>query len=264
MKTSIKTTARLEQRDLISLIKGDILALRIFPFAKLRDCQLWQVKLRNNAQLKRYSNAPDVPVNRIGMTLFETENRKEKIEQYLSVGQSLRRKVRNIFGKHNPLDHLIENLNSSWIQGCHVQTYNSRTMNPGIIRSFESSLSGGLPPHVDSLIKDLPDTSEFETMQCQLAANLYFEVFEKGGELELWNYAPDASALEDLYTEEYDFIDTNRIPTRSQKLTPRQGELILFRSNCVHAVKGSNGGNRSAASCFIGYYGQNNALSVWA
>ena len=63
---------------------------------------------------------------------------------------------------------------------------------------------------------------------------------------------------------DYDFIDTNKLPVKPQRLAPRTGELILFRSNCVHSVKAGEGGNRSAASCFIGYYGTDKPLTVWA
>jgi len=264
MNPVIKSSKLLLQSDLIKLLNNEILALRIYPFANQPTCKRWQQNLKVNNQLSRYSNAKDVPVNRIGMTLFETENKPQKIKQYLAKGQLTTALIRSIFGLVNPLEHLINTLSKVWQAGCETQTIAEQPMNPGIIRSFESSLHGGLPPHVDSLLKDLPDNNEFNDMKNQLAANLYFDVSEKGGELELWNFSPNLTELESLFTGSYDFIDTTKIAVPPQKIKPKVGELILFRSNCVHAVKGSEAGDRSAASCFIGYYGQTKPLTVWA
>ena len=264
MNPKIKAVSKLLRNDILDLLHGDILALRIYPFESEAHCKKWQECLNSNDVLKRYSNAPDVPVNRIGMTLFETENKPEKISQYLEKGQQTQSFIREIFGKRNPLDELIEKVGICWEMGCEIQKIAQQPMNPGIIRSFEASLHGGLPPHIDSLLKDLPDSDEFKDMQCQLAANLYFEVSDSGGELELWNYAPNSMELEMLFTGDYDFIDRIKIPVLPQKLKPKQGELILFRSNCIHSVTQSEGGMRSAASCFIGFYNRKRALTVWA
>lgn len=264
MLSAIKTSSTLRQNDLLELITGNVLALRIKNFAESHNCQSWQKSMRTAKQLDRYSNAPDVPVNRIGMTLFETENKKEKLEQYFNSGQKTLDKIHSIFGQLNPLQKLIGDLEECWQSGCDIQQSNHRLMNPGIIRSFEASKSGGLPPHVDSLLKDLPDNNEFRDMRCQLAANLYFEVTKEGGELELWDYQPEAKELEEMFDGNYDFIDRSKIPVVATQMRPEEGELIIFRSNCIHSVKSCQGGMRSAASCFIGYYDTNRPLTVWA
>ncbi len=264
MNPSVRMTNELVQQDLIDLLHGKILALRIPTFESESICKKWQEKLSLNGRLNRYSNALDVPVNRIGMTLFETENKPEKIIQYLKEGQKTRSTIRKIFGRINPLEQIFKKLSSGWTSGYEIQKMAEKCMNPGIIRSFESSAKGGLPPHVDSLLKDLPDSDEFSDMKVQLAANLYFDVSETGGELELWDYAPTSSELEELYTGDYDFIDKEKIPVNPCRLQPQKGELILFRSNCIHSVTNSQGGTRSAASCFIGYYDENKPLTVWA
>ena len=264
MAPSILTRTDLLQLDLLDLLCGEILALRIYPFTNISTCQIWQQNLRHNGTLSRYSNATDVPVNRIGMTLFETENKADKIQQYLNEGAKSQIEMQRIFGSDNPLRQIMSGLDLCWSSGCEIQRYTQQPMNPGIIRSFEASKSGGLPPHVDSLLKDLPESQEFENLHCQLAANLYFDVSEKGGELEIWNFEPQLNELENLYTGSYDFIDKAKIPVAPVKLKPRKGELILFRSSCIHSVTSSEGGMRSAASCFIGYYGERSPLTVWA
>jgi len=253
----------LNKKNLLDLITGKTLALRVYPFVSVETCENWQKSIEKSKLRNRYSNATDVPVNRIGMTLFETENDSEKLKLYLKKAQKTLSLMEHLFGKVNPIQTLLSSLDFARENGVNVSKLHGQTMNPGIIRSFESNKGGGLPAHVDSLLKDLPDADEFRNLQSQLAANLYFSVPQKGGELEVWNFAPNAHELKDLFTGNYDFIDTNKISLKPQRFSPKVGELILFRSNCVHSVKAGEGGTRSAASCFIGYHEINKALTVW-
>ncbi len=255
---------QLNKKNLLDLISGKILALRVYPFISIETCIEWQKQIAKSKLMGRYSNALDIPVNRIGMTLFETGNDHKKLKLYFKKAKETLPSMERIFGERNPIQVLLSGLDTAWASGVVISQLYGQAMNPGIIRSFESDKAGGLPAHVDSLSKDLPDSDEFIDIRGQLAANLYFSVSSKGGELELWDYAPDADELEYLFTGDYDFIDTNKLPVSSQKLGPKVGELILFRSNCVHSVAAGEGGMRSAASCFIGYYGAYQPLTVWA
>ena len=255
---------QISKQGLLDLISGEILALKIYPFVEKKQCLEWQDQINASRQLCRYSNAQDVPVNRIGMTLFETENDIDKIKIYLQEGQRTLSRMEALFGQTNPLQTLYKGLNEAWGASLTISQLYGKNMNPGIIRSFECNRKGGLPAHVDSLLKDLPNTTAFAGLQCQLAANLYFDVPPKGGELQIWDFEPDSEDLEALFNGTYDFIDTSRIRVQPHSLKPRVGELILFRSTCVHAVKASQGGSRSTASCFVGYYGKEQPLTVWA
>ncbi len=264
-KSGVVVSNQLLESDLKDLFSGKILMLRISSFIDEMTCRKWRYPLENSSELGRYSNAVDVSVNRIGMTLFETENDKNKMEDYFHSASGLYSLVENIIGNNgNPLRVLHEGLEEAWKTGSHVETLSDRKMNPGIIRSFEADPQGGLPPHMDALYKDLPMCSEFQEMQCQLAANLYMSTPEEGGELEVWDFSPSMEELENLFSGEYDFIDRNKLPMEPARVKPQVGELILFRSNCVHSVTPSRGGMRTAASCFIGYYGQDKPLTYWA
>ncbi len=258
--------SELLEKDLVDLFTGKSLMLRIYPFIDEMTCKRWRLPLENSAELGRYSNALDVSVNRIGMTLFETENDAAKMDAYFESALGLYDLIDKIIDSDgsNPLRSLHADLENAWTKGSRVETINGRMMNPGIIRSFEANPEGGLPPHMDALYKDLPMCSEFAEMKSQLAANLYLSTPEEGGELEVWNYTPSLEELETLYSGDYDFIDRNKIPLSPAVVKPRVGELILFRSNCIHCVKPSRGGMRTAASCFIGYYDEEKPLSVWA
>ncbi|MEO0472127.1 MAG: 2OG-Fe(II) oxygenase [Bacteroidota bacterium] len=256
---------QLRTRDLMRLLDGELLALRISPFITPKTCREWANILENSSALGRYSNADDVPVNRIGMTLFETEHQPDKLEAYLRMAQSCVSLIDQILGQRgNPLSAIQESLDKIWTSGCQVEQLSGRPMNPGIIRTFEAASNGGLPPHTDTLLKDLPDCHSYAGMGAQLAANLYLNVPQNGGELEIWDYEPTEAELPSLYNGTYDFIDRTKLPSQPLVLQPQTGELILFRSSCVHSVRAASGGMRTAASCFVGYYGVDRPLTVWA
>ncbi len=254
------------EKDLKDLFEGRVMVLRIFPFASEGTCKKWKYPLENSSELNRYSNATDVSVNRIGMTLFETEGKPEKMEDYFRTASGLHAMVDKIINLKivNPLKKIQAGLAKAWDEGCEVESLNGRMMNPGIIRSFEADDNGGLPPHIDTLYKDLPTCNEFKKMKSQLAANLYLSTPNEGGELEVWDFTPSTEELQNLFSGNHDFIDREKIPVKPILIKPRIGELVLFRSNCVHSVRASKGGMRTAASCFIGYYDDESPLTVWA
>ena len=270
-KTVLSTSERIVASDMLrscdleDLFNGHILALRIHPFVDHQLCNEWQEKLQVSKSLTRYSNAVDVPVTRLGMTLFEAQNKSEKITQYLNIAEDALSVMRKVFGSLHPIQVLFSKLASAWSPGISIASMNGRSMNPGIIRSFESGHAGGLPPHVDSLLKDVPDQEEqFSQLKVQLAVNLYFSVACRGGALKVWNCEPTPDELHQMYNGTHDFLDTSKIPAQPKIMVPRVGELILFRSTCIHAVRPSIGGTRSAASFFLGYSGEDQPLMVWA
>ena len=120
---SISTNAKVvEVRQLskslvTDLIHGRILAIRVFPFVKFNDCFQWQKDIDNSLMLQRYSNATDVPVQRIGMTLFETENKEEKINKYLLEASKMPQYLEQVFGSRDPLQSLFKGLKKIWPNG---------------------------------------------------------------------------------------------------------------------------------------------------
>ncbi len=260
----ILTTNALCQQDLLDLLEGRYLMIRIYPLVDRSKCKRWVNPIEKSDHLVKYSNADDVYVNRMGMTLFETENRREKMEEYFKIAQSTHDYVEHLLDGDNPIKVIHNHFKAAWENDCIVENIGGRLMTPGIIRSFEANPKGGLPPHTDLLHKDVPHHNPFKNIKKQLAVNLYLNVPENGGELEVWDYEPNEEQEAMLMTGEYDFLDRDKIPVEPLVVKPRVGEMILFRSSCVHAVRASKGGKRTATSCFVGYYGNDKPLTYWA
>ena len=265
LRSRLVRRSALYSQDLHDLINRQILVLIVSPFTHLDRCIKWHNQLKTSTDLCRYSNAKDIKVNRIGMTLFETERDPLKLKQYFEQANRVFPLIEKLLGEgENPLKCIHDSINLAWDWGCQVETYKGKKMVPGIIRSFEADDSGGLPPHIDTIQKDLDGEKEFDLLMSQIAVNLYLHTPNSGGELEVWDFEPNLSELEALYTGEYDFIDREKIPCKPIRIKPQTGDLILFRSACIHSVRPISEGIRTAASCFIGYYGGRNPLTVWA
>lgn len=261
----VVTRDKLYYADLLGLLERKMLVLKIYPFITSTRCEEWAGRLECSTRMKRYSNAEDVPVKRIGMTLFETAQKPQKLKEYFACSAACFPNIEEILGAgENPIARIHEGISEVWPKPCRIERLKGQAMNPGIIRSFESSESGGLPPHIDTLLKDLPKAEVFHEMKTQLAANLYLKVAPQGGELEVWNDEPNQEALDELYSGQHDFMDRSKLPKQMQTIRPRVGELILFRSSCIHSVRPARGGTRTTASSFIGFYNKEKALTVWA
>ena len=91
----------------------------------------------------------------------------------------------------------------------------------------------------------------------------YLRTPRGGGELEIWDLIPDEAQVAELYTGDYDFLDTAKLPPSAALIRPGVGELILMLSNRIHAVRPSSGGPRVSMSCFVGSMGEAERLVVW-
>ncbi|MCI4671962.1 MAG: 2OG-Fe(II) oxygenase [Bacteroidia bacterium] len=252
--------------DLDALIQGKILALRINPFISKEIINETMNRLMfHEHQIHHYSMAEDVGVKRLGMTIFETENKQEKLREYHKLARNSAERLRAITAPTvNPLDLLRLRLMEAWRWGLKVEWALGEPMNPGIVRYFEQGDSDGLPPHQDLLSRDLPNNHRAKEVEVQLAANIFIKVPQEGGEIEIWDHEPNLVQFEALKEERYDFIDREKIPGEGIKIKPQEGELMLFRSSCVHAVLPSKSSTRIAYSCSVGYFGMGKSLSVWA
>ncbi|GEM_PF-169449 len=259
----IKHALSLELDDLQKLLDGELLAIRIPTWYPRWLCEKIVRRLLKHPGFARYLMAEDVGVQRIGMTLFETENDEAMLDVYYEAAQETMWSIRKYcFPYLTPIERLRLELDELWPQGAFIESLHGRKMLSGIARMFEDAHS--LPPHQDVLARDVPDSPRATQQKCQLAMNCYIRAPREGGELELWDIDPSAEEFEKLRDGRYDFLDRNKLPPSAAKITPGTGELLLMRSDRVHAVHPSIGGPRVAMSCFIGYSGPGKALTTWS
>ncbi len=269
--TLVKISQSLELPDLLDLLHGKILALRIPNYYPQKESEQISQKLIQQKSLERYERAPDIGVQRTAITFFETNGSLEKLQDYYDrAGVSIASLRQALFPIISPLDKLKLHLQEMWLAGAHIENVHHRTMLAGIGRVFEDNFE--LPPHQDILARDIQDAPIppvccFEDLITQLSINIYLRIPEVGGELEIWNFKPSNTEQEKIRDAEFQYegiIDRNTLPAATTSIKPQAGELILFDSGNIHAVQPCKNGPRVSMSMFIGYRGKDKPLTYWS
>ena len=270
-KALVKISQSLVVIDLLDLLAGKILALRIPSYYHHEQAEQISEDLIEQDTLERYHRAPDVGVQRTGITFLETKGNEKMLERYYQQAPACNRNIRYTCSPFiSPIDKLRLDLGDIWLAGACIENIHNRTMLAGIGRVFEDNFE--LPPHQDILARDVSDAPiypsyPFSNLVTQLSANIYLRTPKFGGELEIWNVKPQTTKQPEIHEKEYKYegiIDRRTLPTATAVIKPQIGELILFDSTRVHAVRASHGGPRVSMSMFIGYRNQNEPLTYWS
>jgi hypothetical protein len=249
-----------------ALARGDMLAVVVGGFTHPDTCEQLSERLIRDHRLGGYATDDGAAsIKKIGIPLFEVAgNDPAKREEYYSTALRTIRALRSISRPAAyPMDELRLAMQEQWPGGAEFEALHpGRKMFVGMPRVFDKS-SGALP-HVDRLAWDVPDIASARTMIAQIASNVHLRTATAGGEVELWRLMPDQAEYERLRMAGSYGLDYAKIPPPDLVVTPARGELILFNSNRVHAVRPCEGGPRVTVSCFIGYRGVEEPLTYWS
>jgi 2OG-Fe(II) oxygenase superfamily len=237
-----------------------VLSVRIpnfFPEDMCRDYA--EMILSHHPSVSAYFDAPNLL--RTGRTLFDTVGKEpEVLDEYFTLGEMLMPEERRLFNlRFSPINKLRLELEELTPYGFRLETLYGRNLWMGATRIFNDG-SFALP-HIDSKKIDIPDCWEAKTIGSQIAVNCYVDLPISGGELEIYDFEPTDSELADLATDTYG-LNASKLPAPALVIKPKLGELVLFRSTNVHAVRPSNG-TRIAQSCFLAYR-TNSAITGWS
>ncbi|WP_425259084.1 cyclic nucleotide-binding domain-containing protein [Rubrivivax sp. RP6-9] len=247
--------------DLRDIIDGRVLAVRVPGWYTSRQCQQLCRKLLRHPGFSRYSIAPDVGVQRVGYSYFETRGDAERLEHYFDQAVPTIAEIRRVCAPLLiPIDRLRLELDEHWPGGAGLASLGGRKMFVGTSRLFEDGHS--LPPHQDILARETTDEVATRLL-AQMTVNVYLRTPRGGGELEIWDLIPNEAQVAELYTGDYDFLDSTKLPPSAALIKPGVGELVLMLSNRVHAVRASSGGPRVSMSCFVGSTGEPERLVLW-
>ncbi len=267
---SITTASRLTLNNLRELFAGKTLAIHISNFYPQVEAQRLSQQLIDHAQFERYFRAPDIGVRRTGMTFFETNGSTEQLLRYYDEAQPATHALRGACAPLlSPVDKLRLELGDLWLDGVRSENAHGRPMLAGIGRVFENGFE--LPPHQDILARDLQDATlpplnDHQSLLRQLSANIYLRPAHQGGQLEIWHLSPSLQEQQAIRDNEFQYegiVDRQNLPDPDVILTPQSGDLVLFDSGHVHAVRACEGGPRVSMSLFIGYRGPNQPLTYW-
>ncbi|HEY9827905.1 MAG TPA: 2OG-Fe(II) oxygenase [Stenomitos sp.] len=258
----IKTARALYKEDVLNLINGKYLCLRIPNYYPNWLCESITNRLLDLPLFSRYSRAKSVGVKRTGLTFFETKGDSELLQKYYDEVKDVSTAIRNsCFPYLAPIDKLRLELEEMWPMGARLENIHGKTMMAGIVRMFEENFE--LPPHQDILARDVDGFISQTILHTQLSANIYLQSARYGGELQVWQAKPCQSEFITLTTDGL-HLDPEKLEGTKVQIKPMQGDLILFDSGRVHSVQPSVEGTRVSMSCFIGYRGSDTPLTYWS
>lgn len=259
LPTALTVSDELTLDALRSLIDNETLILRVPRFASNELCDRVSERLQN-VGYEDYRNAPSV--GRIGMSFFETGGKRELMEHFYKTALPNIHVFRDACAPYaSPIDVLRCALDEIWPLGANLQSVSGRKMFVGLSRNMRPGTP--LLAHHDIFARLAPDDPEAHDLIRQMAANIYVDVPEEGGELIMWrNEISDAEFLERRGDKYGMFLEDLGPPDIVVK--PERGDFIIFNARKMHAVAAGAGKDRLTLSCFVGYRGEDRPLTFWS
>lgn len=249
----------LMQSSLQALFDNKLYAIVITGFLDQRICAIVSKKLLNR-KMKEYTNAPGI--GRIGISFYETMNNPKMERDYIDHAIKNMQILRKIFSPyHAPIDHLRVALDEIWPAGSQLAVRGGKKMFAGLCRALKDG--NGILPHEDKFERDDPVELLRPTFKAQAAVNVYLQVPEKGGELELYKQSLGTDEYDSLRKDSYG-IARSLLPPPEVTIKPSNGDLVIFNSRRLHSVADTVGKTRLSVSCFIGFSGEDAPLKIWS
>ncbi|MEU4496313.1 hypothetical protein AB0F96_23425 [Streptomyces sp. NPDC023998] len=251
--TVVLTLPDLDKGALAPLLDGSVLAIRIPGFTAPAEAAHIAGRLAAHPSLSAYRNTAELV--RVGESHYETHDadgttNPQALTEYLSNAERLMAEIRAACAPYeSPLDALWQGLDASY--GLERAQIGDRPMFAGVCRVFPEGSE--LLPHNDRLSRDAPGLPLGLELEAQLAANIYLQVPEQGGELELWDLRPDEEELAAWRAPGSTYgADRALLPPPASELRVAAGDLVLIDATRLHAVSRQVRGARIGLSCFLG------------
>ena len=252
-----------------ALAAGEVVAIRVSAFVASEAANR-TVEWMATAESDDYHVISDrgygperqrVGVRRIGQPLSELAGSQDlatAFEDYLHTGRAVEAALTAACRPlDTPIESLLALLGGAWEGGATVARMDGRPLFVGIPRIVEPGAAAlEERPHVDSV-----HPSAFG-IEDQISANLYLEVPEAGGELELW--PSDRLTMDEVFSRSVaDRLRRENLGP-SVLLAPKQHDLVVINSRRPHAVRQFSTGRRFSLQCFIGVSEGSSPLLVWS
>jgi len=240
-------------RHFDDLDAGRVRALRISEFVAPDVAGYLADRLTQHPSLSVYRNTSELM--RVGESHYETHDEDsgtnpQALEEYLSRAETLVAEIRAACQPHpSPMDLLSRMLDESI--GLRRAEIAGRPMFAGVVRVFPEGSE--LLPHNDVFARDAPGVAAASGITAQFAANIYLQVPDDGGTLQLWGLRPSEQELVALQAPGSVYgADRALLPAPDVEVAIRPGDLVVIDATRLHAVTRQGHGRRVGMSCFLG------------
>ncbi|MDC9593966.1 2OG-Fe(II) oxygenase [Xenorhabdus sp. IM139775] len=242
-----------------ALCIGDILAIRIPNFVQISVIERAKEELFFHQEKGALGHAQEF--TRLGIAYAEIKTDEVRQEYHQQAIKNIQR-IRGIFGDlASPIDNFRTLLDDIWPEGARLLSVKKQKCFVGVCRYLTPNVD--LEPHIDSLEWTLPPNTDWK-LQYQLSANIYMQVPNNGGELEMWNIQPSVLEYERLKGKQHYGINRHDMPTPDLVIKPQIRDLIILNPRFIHAVRPVKEQDRITLSSFIGVISENDPLVYWS
>ena len=218
-------------------------------------------KAISHQALGHYHKKHTSSVGRVYMPHIDTKWDPELTRQYHDAALPAIQDVRSMFHPYlSPVDRVRLELQELWPTGANLLRLRERACFVGAFRVFQPSTSEFFP-HNDAIDQET-DAPEIEGVLNQLVANIYLQVPDDGGNLQLWLREPTAE--ETAVILDVEGLDPKEIEEPVLEIHPEAGDLIIFSPRQLHAVTAGHGKHRVGAAAFIAPKGPSEPLLFWS
>ncbi|MEK1941553.1 MAG: 2OG-Fe(II) oxygenase [Pseudomonas sp.] len=250
------TVDGLTAADITDVINAKSYGIHIKGFADADTVQLAKERLSRHELRGTFSEQQEF--NRLGKAYIEINDEQSR-QAYHAQAVSNIRKIRDTFRPlASPIDELRLLLDEVWPKGARLLDVNGEKCFVGIARFQGSGVD--LTPHTDNLERNAPSDHQ-PRLLTQLSTNIYLEIPEDGGELEIWGIEPDEAQYERLRGSRAYGIERDLLPPPDFVIKPEPGDLIVLNPRLIHAVRPSATSTRVTLGVFIGYFGEDQPMA---
>lgn len=247
----------LDAESIRRLVRKEIVAIQVPNFYSAELSEKFAAAIAGDSDLEGYEIQS--ALKRLGMGYVDVGKDMEKSDKYHRDAMTSVRAIRDlVYPIITPLDHFRLSLEEVWPAGATIQQIDGKKCFVGTCRVVESGAE--MLPHADRLDRML--IGEKTELTGQMAMNIYLQMAEKGGDVELWLIEPTVEQGKQL--EIHDGLARETLSEPALTIRPCVGDLLLFNSELIHCVSPGVGGRRVTASCFVGYKGTEQALTYWS
>lgn len=253
--------AELTTETLVALANREIGAIHVRAFYPENMCAEISQKAMRHPALGNYHKKFTSSVGRIYMPHIDTKWNPDLIDKYHTAALPAIADVRSMFEPMiSPVDKVRLLLQEYWPGGANLLRLRGRASFVGAFRVFQPNTSEFFP-HNDQISQET-DAPEIAGFHNQLVANIYLEVPETGGDLQLWLREPTPDEKQVILDVEG--IDPATIEPPRITIHPGVGDMIIFSSQMLHAVTPCKDAYRVGMAAFIGCPPVNQPLAYWS
>ncbi|PNE40118.1 2OG-Fe(II) oxygenase [Streptomyces noursei] len=251
----------LTSETLLKLANREIGAIHVRGYYPVDISEKVAQQAINHQALGHYHKQHTSSVGRVYMPHIDTKWDPELTNKYHDQAQPAIEDVRSMFHPYlSPVDRVRLELQELWPAGANLMRLRGRSCFVGAFRVFQPQTSE-FYPHNDAIDQET-DAPEIEGILNQLVANIYLQVPDEGGNLQLWMREPTEEETKTILDVEGLEPDTVEPPV--VEIHPEAGDLIIFSPRMLHAVTAGQGKHRVGAAAFIATKGPQEPLVYWS